>query len=118
MSGTRAGGLKAARTNMAKYGEDFYKRNGRTGGMNGHSGGFASNRALARTAGQKGGRASRRGEDIQDKLESVFKEYIHEQLLQRNSIHAIAVRIGVSDGTIKRFAQKYGWIDEKYTKNS
>lgn len=61
MAGTKAGGKKAAQTNMAKYGEDFYSRLGRKGGRNGHTGGFASNPELAREAGRKGGRISRRG---------------------------------------------------------
>lgn len=61
MAGTREGGKKAAKTNKEKYGEDFYIRNGRKGGQNGHTGGFAANRALAIIAGRKGGRISRRG---------------------------------------------------------
>lgn len=61
MSGTKAGGAKAARTNKIKYGGDFYARIGRMGGQNGHTGGFASNPALAREAGRKGGRISKRG---------------------------------------------------------
>lgn len=61
MAGTRAGGLKAAKTNREKNGEDFYARIGRIGGRNGHTGGFASNPELARTAGAKGGRISKRG---------------------------------------------------------
>ena len=61
MSGTKAGGLKAAKVNKKKYGSDFYKNIGRKGGQNGHTGGFASNPALARLAGAKGGRISRRG---------------------------------------------------------
>lgn len=61
MVGTREGGLKASKTNKAKYGEDFYKKNGAKGGRNGHTGGFASNPALARIAEAKGGRISRRG---------------------------------------------------------
>lgn len=32
MAGTKAGGLKAAATNKAKYGEGFYARIGRMGG--------------------------------------------------------------------------------------
>ena len=32
MAGTRAGGLKAAATNKAKYGKKFYSRIGRKGG--------------------------------------------------------------------------------------
>lgn len=61
MAGTKAGGIKASITNRRKYGEDFYVRNGRKGGQNGHTGGFASNPELARIAGAKGGRLSRRG---------------------------------------------------------
>lgn len=61
MAGTKAGGLKAARTNKLLYGDDFYIRNGRKGGRNGHTGGFAANRELAKLAGAKGGRISRRG---------------------------------------------------------
>lgn len=61
MAGTKAGGLKAAATNKAKWGNDFYKRIGSKGGRNGHTGGFASDRELARVAGAKGGRISRRG---------------------------------------------------------
>lgn len=61
MAGTKAGGLKAAATNKAKYGQGFYARIGKLGGQNGHTGGFAANPALARVAGAKGGRKSRRG---------------------------------------------------------
>jgi general stress protein YciG len=59
MSGTVAGGAKAAASNKARHGADFYKRIGRIGGKNGHTGGFAANRELARIAGAKGGRISR-----------------------------------------------------------
>ena len=70
MAGTVAGGRKAARTNKAKYGKDFYKNLGRTGGRNGHTGGFASMSVgrdgltgyeRARIAGAKCGRISKRG---------------------------------------------------------
>lgn len=70
MVGTLAGGKKAAATNKAKYGEDFYVRNGRKGGQNGNTGGFASSVIgkdglcgweRARIAGAKGGSVSRRG---------------------------------------------------------
>lgn len=60
MAGTKAGGAKAAQTNKERYGEDFYKTIGTTGGKNGTTGGFYANRALAREAGRKGGRISRR----------------------------------------------------------
>lgn len=60
MSGTIIGGKRAAATNKAKHGEDFYKNIGRIGGQNGHTGGFAANPELARIAGAKGGKISRR----------------------------------------------------------
>ena len=61
MPGTKVGGLKAAKTNKELHGDDFYRNIGRIGGRNGHTGGFASNPELARLAGAKGGRISRRG---------------------------------------------------------
>ena len=60
MSGTRAGGLKAWATNLKLHGQDFYQRIGKIGGMNGHTGGFAYNPALASIAGARGGRISSR----------------------------------------------------------
>ena len=59
MAGTVAGGKKAAAKNLAKD-PDFYRRIGKVGGSNGNTGGFAANRELARIAGAKGGRISRR----------------------------------------------------------
>ena len=60
MAGTHAGGAKAAATNRTKYGADFYARIGAMGGKIGRTGGFYANRELARVAGAKGGRISRR----------------------------------------------------------
>jgi general stress protein YciG len=61
MAGTKAGAKKAAATNKARHGADFYARIGRKGGVKGTTGGFYANRELARKAGAKGGRISRRG---------------------------------------------------------
>ena len=61
MAGTKEGGVKAALTNKNRHGKDFYAKIGAKGGRNGHTGGFAANRELARTAGAVGGRKSRRG---------------------------------------------------------
>ena len=60
MAGTRDGGVAAAKTNKTRHGKDFYARIGAKGGRNGRTGGFAANRDLARIAGAKGGRISRR----------------------------------------------------------
>jgi hypothetical protein len=60
MAGTKTGGMTAAATNKAKYGADFYAKIGAIGGKKGHTGGFAANPELARMAGAKGGRISRR----------------------------------------------------------
>lgn len=74
MAGTRAGGLKAAATNKARYGDgtdgrpNFYMRIGAIGGSLSRGGGFAfggeKGRALAVKAGQKGGKASRRTKNV------------------------------------------------------
>jgi general stress protein YciG len=61
MAGTVKGGKAAAATNKAKHGSDFYARIGAMGGKKGRTGGFAANPELARIAGAKGGRISRRG---------------------------------------------------------
>ncbi|HSX28039.1 MAG TPA: hypothetical protein VLF60_01175 [Candidatus Saccharimonadales bacterium] len=61
MAGTKAGGEKAAKMNKTKYGTDFYARIGAKGGKATGPKGFAVNRELARAAGAKGGRISRRG---------------------------------------------------------
>lgn len=61
MAGTKAGGEKARNTNYKRHGKDFYRNIGRIGGKNGHTGGFAANPQLAKEAGRKGGRISRRG---------------------------------------------------------
>lgn len=61
MVGTKAGGVKAAATNKALHGREFYARIGRIGGRNGHTGGFAANPELAKIAGRKGGKISKRG---------------------------------------------------------
>jgi len=65
MSGTREGGLKAAKTNKEKHGEDFYVRAGQktkeAWERNGRKPrGFAARPELARVAGAKGGSISKR----------------------------------------------------------
>ncbi len=64
MAGTKAGGKAAANTNKTKYGSDFYAKIGAKGGKLGRTGGFFANRELARLAGAKGGRISRRSKKV------------------------------------------------------
>ena len=64
MAGTKAGGIAARDTNYARHGRDFYKRIGAIGGKKGKTGGFFANRELARIAGAKGGKISRRTKQV------------------------------------------------------
>jgi hypothetical protein len=64
MAGTKAGGEAAAKTNKEKYGKDFYAKIGAAGGKKGRTGGFYANRELARLAGARGGRVSRRTKKV------------------------------------------------------
>lgn len=63
MSGTKEGAKKTALKNKLLHGEDYYARIGSMGGKAGNPAtkGFASNPELARIAGAKGGRKSKRG---------------------------------------------------------
>jgi general stress protein YciG len=72
MAGNKLGGQKAAAKNLAKD-PNFYAKIGAKGGKNGRTGGFAANPALARIAGAKGGRISRRKKVVttQDEIATV-----------------------------------------------
>ena len=63
MAGTKAGGLKARETNKAKYGEDYYSRQGRKGGSVSHpeTRYFYLHPEFAKKVGSKGGKISKRG---------------------------------------------------------
>lgn len=75
MAGTKAGGIAARETNIKKHGADYYARIGAMGGKNSNTGGFAYDgrtmaekllgrpkhgARLAKIAGARGGRISRR----------------------------------------------------------
>ncbi len=64
MAGTVAGAKAAAATNKRKYGDDFYGKIGALGGKIGRTGGFFADRELARIAGAKGGRISKRTKKV------------------------------------------------------
>jgi len=65
MAGTKEGGKLAVKKIKELYGEDFFQKIGAIGGKLGKTGGFAANRELAREAGRKGGRISRRTAKVQ-----------------------------------------------------
>lgn len=65
MAGTREGGIAAAKKNQERE-PNFYQRIGRKGGKVKVSKGFGTNSELARTAGAKGGRISKRGSKNED----------------------------------------------------
>lgn len=68
MAGTTIGGIKARDKNLAKD-PDFYKKAGAIGGKNGTKArgsikGFDANRELAKIAGARGGKISKRTKKI------------------------------------------------------
>ena len=74
MSGTKAGGQKAKETMYKKYGKDWFKKIGAIGGHNGHTGGFAQDPKLAKLAGIKGGKKSKRGPAKRDENGNVIRK--------------------------------------------
>lgn len=60
MAGNKAGGIKASITNKERHGADFYVKTGALGGLAKVPKGFALNRELARLAGKKSGKVSKR----------------------------------------------------------
>ena len=81
MAGTKDGGMRAAQTNKAKHGSDFYARIGAKGGRKGRTGGFFANRELARLAGAKGGRISRR-KSKKTEVEAVAQDEVKKDDMQ------------------------------------
>lgn len=61
MSGTKEGALKAKKTIIKLHGRNFFKNIGQKGGQVCCPKGFALNPELAKVAGQKGGKVSKRG---------------------------------------------------------
>lgn len=84
MPGNHQQGLNAAKTIKERYGPDFYIKIGAIGGKKGTTGGFAANRELARVAGAKGGRISKRRSIREtDKTERVYKSHQNNGLFHR-----------------------------------
>ena len=64
MSGTAEGAAKTVKTNMERYGKDFYQRIGSKGGSKKHpeTRPFYKNRKLSAEAGRKGGLVTKKKE--------------------------------------------------------
>lgn len=105
MPGNRKGGLRAAKTNLERHGEDFYSRIGRKGGMSGHSGGFKKGSELARLAGRKGGLKSRRGEPVAATKVAPYKDDVIKMLRDGFSTRQIAEMYKVSYYVMYRFVK-------------
>ena len=85
MSGTKIGGKQAAKTNKAKYGDNFYREIGAKGGRNSTSGGFASDvigkdgltgRERASILAKKSGRMGKRGYKL---IKKTLFHYIYQK---------------------------------------
>lgn len=107
MTGTRAGGLKAAATNKERWGENFYANIGRKGGLSGNTGGFAANPVLAKIAGRKGGLKSRRGPSPETKrILDKNRAEILKLAFDGVDLGTIAGIFGVNRTTLERWLDK------------
>lgn len=117
MPGSKIGGLKTAKRNKERYGDDYYHRIGSKGGRARGPKGFALNPDLARKAGAKGGRRSRRRLNGTTK-EKILKnaDLIEDMYIDGKSLPQIAKELGVSYPTLYRWAKEelsvYGVNDE------
>ena len=69
MAGNKAGAMKARETMIRRYGSyekwcEYMRKSGAIGGKKTGVKGFATNRALAISAGRKGGKISKRGKKL------------------------------------------------------
>lgn len=95
MSGSKIGGLKASKTNIEKYGKDFYKKIASKGGLAKVPKGFAMNRGLAARAGRLGGRSK-------IVLTQEQKEPINKLMQSGKSIYYISTKLGIGYNIVKR----------------
>ena len=100
MAGTKSGGLKARETIYHNQGRDFYREIGRKGGQNGHTGGFASNPELAKTAGAKGGKISKRGRNKKMKIELSTEQV--NQIIHYDNTKSIATACNLAQSLVDK----------------
>lgn len=107
MSGTVIGGKRAAETNKAKYGSDFYANIGRKGGSNGTGGGFAYG-DNGKKFGKRGGLLSRRPRIVKPD-EPLEKEEMEELMKLSNKAIKILVINGAIGKRDEARAHKVAW---------
>ena len=104
---TKKGGEKGVKTMKERYGDDVYRKLGRRGGQNGHTGGFAANPALAKIVGAKGGRCSvRRPKDECDKEWNDNKDKIMRMYYEGYTVKDIANTLNLNYFSISRKIRK------------
>lgn len=109
MAGTKIGGLKAAKTNKEKYGDNFYNGIGQKGGRAEHTKprGFAANPALARIAGAKGGSISKIDIAVRDRLNAAKDDIVERFYNKLESSESIGSSYGVAGSTIRYYIHKW-----------
>ena len=104
MAGTKEGGIKTALKIKERIGNDYYKEIGRNGGRNGHTGGFAANPELAKIAGAKGGRISKRGPAFSRETLETIQNFLLDNPTM--TFKEVAKKFGVGVGVVSREAKK------------
>lgn len=104
MSGTRAGGLRAAKKIRKNFGKNFYQEIGRIGGSKTYGmKGFALDHQRAVSAGARGGSISRRG----PQYPMAFIKKTVRRYRRTGNVDAIAEAMGVSRSTVLRWSKIY-----------
>lgn len=110
MSGSSIGGRKAAETNKARHGKDFYKTIGKLGkdkaiaSGGAKNGGFAYDKERARIAGTKGGENSRR---LTEADRSVRDNVIMKLTREGLTVQDIMLRLNIGSDTVYSARKRY-----------
>lgn len=98
------------KTMIEKYGQDgvsvMMAKAGKQGGINGHTGGFAANPALARVAGAKGGTISKRGKSILPLYKKKHNE-IARLHFKGESVREIARILDIPVSSLYRYIRQF-----------
>ena len=97
-------------TMIERYGENgpsiMMAKAGKQGGINGHTGGFASNRDLARKAGAMGGKRSKRGSSILPLYKKKHNE-IARLHFKGESVREIARILDIPVSSLYRYIRQF-----------